>query len=169
MVQWTFGGSPVSSSARIERKFEDNKSFLNIDKVTKEDQGWYTCHVDNGIGQSSNASIFLIVKRELGPAVNFLSILTFVMHAHAPLFPLNKRTSIRIMHCNVFFTYSSQSPHNLGSYFFRQALLKKNVEQSRKRSSFNPQVILIMKRKNFFPFMPNTLFSLSCNLVFPSQ
>ncbi|CAG7829633.1 unnamed protein product, partial [Allacma fusca] len=64
MVQWTYGGVPLSNP-RAELKFRDNKSFLNIDGVTKEDEGSYTCRVDNGIGQPSNASIFLIVKREL--------------------------------------------------------------------------------------------------------
>ena len=106
MVQWTYGGSPVSSSSRIERKFEDNKSFLNIDKVTKEDEGWYTCHVDNGIGQPSNTSIFLIVKRELPPVVKFLSI-----RDHSICTPLTSPTHLPCMHMheNVFSSHINKS------------------------------------------------------------
>jgi hypothetical protein len=66
MVKWV----PEDASkmpdieSRTTRSFTDNKSYLTIDRVSANDSGRYTCIVNNGIGQASNATVYLIVKRK---------------------------------------------------------------------------------------------------------
>lgn len=66
MVQWTHESTEKMSQLgnRAERAFQDNKSYLTIKNVTANDAGLYHCTVNNGIGEATNRSIFLIVKRK---------------------------------------------------------------------------------------------------------
>lgn len=66
MVQWSHENSDKIDQLgeRVERAFQDNKSYFTIKNVTAADAGLYYCTVNNGIGDATNRSIFLIVKRK---------------------------------------------------------------------------------------------------------
>lgn len=66
MVEWVHESSEKIAQLgdRVERAFQDNKSYFTIKNVTASDAGLYICKVNNGIGDATNRSIFLIVKRK---------------------------------------------------------------------------------------------------------
>ncbi len=66
MVEWSHESATKLSEIedRVERAFQDTKSYFTIKNITATDAGLYYCSVNNGIGDATNKTIFLIVKRK---------------------------------------------------------------------------------------------------------
>ncbi|RWS07568.1 hypothetical protein B4U80_11437, partial [Leptotrombidium deliense] len=59
--EWTKNGIPLQTDSHVKIESTDSDSVITIDKVTRDDQGNYTCFAKNIYGQD-NYTIFLPIK-----------------------------------------------------------------------------------------------------------
>ncbi|RWS20162.1 hemicentin-1-like protein, partial [Leptotrombidium deliense] len=59
--EWSKDGKPLNFDSRVRIESTDSDSIITIDKVTREDQGNYTCFAKNSYGQDAY-TVFLIIK-----------------------------------------------------------------------------------------------------------
>ncbi|RWS18802.1 Down syndrome cell adhesion molecule-like protein, partial [Leptotrombidium deliense] len=59
--EWLKDGKPLNLDSRVRIESTDSDSIITIDKVTREDQGNYTCFAKNSYGQDAY-TVFLPIK-----------------------------------------------------------------------------------------------------------